>query len=151
NVPQTATSIKITPDVAGVQDGNTRQFSAKEYDQFGVALTTQPTFTWSLPSGSGSINSSTGLYTAPALGSGNLTAAIKATAASIMATAPVTTTDSSSATPSLQIQSIPNATNLTQNTPVSIIVDSASDNVNSWVLSLLSTAPGATEQTIASG
>src|SRR5262249_22931852 len=41
---------------------------------FGAALTAQPTFTWSIDSGGvGSINSSSGLYTAPTSGSGSAT------------------------------------------------------------------------------
>jgi hypothetical protein len=86
-VKQTATSIAITPVSPNITSGSTQQMTATEYDQFGTAMATQPTnFVWSLTSGGGSINSSTGLYTSPS--SGTL-AAIKATVSTFTATSQI--------------------------------------------------------------
>jgi subtilase family serine protease len=69
NVTQTLTSVVVSPASAGVVDGGQQQFSAVADDQFGKALATQPSFTWSMVSGAGTISAS-GLYTAPASGTG---------------------------------------------------------------------------------
>ncbi|MEI8195241.1 MAG: dockerin type I domain-containing protein, partial [Phycisphaerae bacterium] len=88
-VNPTLTSIGVTPATATVVSGQTRQFTATGYDQFGTALTVQPTFTWSVVSGVGSVDAS-GLYTASyAAGS----ASVKATSGSINNTAAVTVTN----------------------------------------------------------
>ena len=50
-VSQTLTSIVLTPDVAAVLPGYTRQFAADGLDQFDYDMTTQPTFTWSADAG----------------------------------------------------------------------------------------------------
>ncbi len=72
------TSIAITPTAPQVGNGGNQAFTAVAKDQFGNALAAQPTFAWSLVAGSiGSINPSTGLYTAPASGTG--TATVQAT------------------------------------------------------------------------
>ena len=72
-VSQTLTSISVTPGTATLGSAGTQQFAASALDQFGNALTSQPTFTWT-ESGIGSVNS-TGLYTAPAsTGSATVTA-----------------------------------------------------------------------------
>jgi len=63
-------SVVVTPASPTVADGGTQQFSAAVVDQFGNV--SQPTFSWSLVGGVGSVNS-TGLYTAPASGSGSAT------------------------------------------------------------------------------
>jgi hypothetical protein len=87
-VNQTLTSITVSPASATVADGTTKQFSATAFDQFGHALTTQPAFTWSLASGGTNIDPNTGLYTAPASGTGADT--VQATAGSVTGTASVT-------------------------------------------------------------
>jgi hypothetical protein len=73
-VNQTLTTIAVTPSgTTTVSESATQQFAASAKDQFGVALTSQPTFTWTT-SGVGSV-SSTGLYTAPgSTGSATVTA-----------------------------------------------------------------------------
>ena len=72
-VNQTWTSVVVTPANSTVNEGGTQQFSASALDQFGVAMASQPTFTWSL-TGVGSVSSS-GLYTAPGnTGSATVTA-----------------------------------------------------------------------------
>ena len=48
--------------------GGTQQFTAVGKDQFGASMSTQPSFTWSVVSGGGTINGS-GLYTAPSTAS----------------------------------------------------------------------------------
>jgi len=61
-VNQQPTSIAVTPVSAQIAVGGTQQFSAQVRDQFGNALATQPTVSWSV-SGGGTINSS-GLFSA---------------------------------------------------------------------------------------
>lgn len=58
-----ATTIVITPRVARIAPGKTRQFSAVVYDQTETALDVQPAITWSTDAEHGSI-SATGLFTA---------------------------------------------------------------------------------------
>ena len=59
----TLTSTTISPPSAVLSAGAAQQFTATENDQFGNALTTQPTWTWSVIAGSGVI--SNGLYMPP--------------------------------------------------------------------------------------
>jgi len=63
-VSQTLTSIAVSPATTTINIGTTKQFAAVARDQFGNAMATQPSFTWSVSSGGGSITS-TGLFTAP--------------------------------------------------------------------------------------
>ncbi len=65
-VNQVFTSITITPTAVpvSVPAGGTIDFSASGNDQFDDTLDTQPTFTWALTAGAGSIASTTGVYTA---------------------------------------------------------------------------------------
>jgi hypothetical protein len=88
-VAQTATSIAIVPaGPINLAENATQQFTATVYDQFGNALTTQPTDTWTLGTGSVGTLSSSGLYTAPgAAGS----ATVQATDGSLTASVSVTT------------------------------------------------------------
>ena len=87
-VRQTLTSITVGPGSA-LGSAATQQFTAAAYDQFGNTMQTQPAFTWS-NTGAGSINSSTGLYTA-SYTSG--TATVTATSGSASGSAVVTVTD----------------------------------------------------------
>ena len=68
-VSQTAGGITVKPAGATVADGGSKQLTAVLGDQFGTAMGTQPGFTWSIASGSGSVSNS-GLFTAPSSGSG---------------------------------------------------------------------------------
>jgi hypothetical protein len=79
-VGQVLTSIALTPSGAtvSVPASTTQSFIASGNDQFGKVMATQPTFAWS-STGAGSINASSGVYTASA--SVGATAAITATAA----------------------------------------------------------------------
>ncbi len=93
-VDQTLTSIMVSPSSANLNENQTQQFSAMAFDQFGTALSSQPTFTWSKTAGVGSVDSS-GLYTAP---NGTGTAAAQAASGSVTGTASVTV---SNATPTV--------------------------------------------------
>jgi hypothetical protein len=88
-VLQTLTTIKLTPSSATVRRGGKVQFSATAYDQFAIALNSQPTFTWQIVSGPGSITSS-GLYTAPSNKTGKAT--VQASAGGVSGRATVTIT-----------------------------------------------------------
>jgi hypothetical protein len=66
-------SVVVTPAIAVARTGVPRQFSAIALDQFQQPIAAE--YTWSLASGRGSINSSTGVYTPPATATG--TAVIK--------------------------------------------------------------------------
>jgi len=63
-VNQTLTTITVTAIGDAIVKSTWQQCTATAYDQFGFAMTMQPTFTWSVVSGGGSI-SSAGLYAAP--------------------------------------------------------------------------------------
>ena len=66
-VQSTIASITISPTTASVGATKTQQFTATAFDQFGVALSSQPTFTWAVSTGgAGGTIGTTGLYTAPA-------------------------------------------------------------------------------------
>ena len=79
-VNQSATSVTVSPTPAGVSLGASQQFTASAQDQFGLTMTVQPSFVWSIASGAGTI-STTGLYTAPNGSTGTL-AAVTATTVS---------------------------------------------------------------------
>ena len=63
DVVQTPTSIVVSPAPATVATSATQIMTAVEEDQFGLPMSAQPSFAWSAVSGS--INSGTGVYTAP--------------------------------------------------------------------------------------
>jgi uncharacterized repeat protein (TIGR03803 family) len=63
-VEQTLTTVSVTPAGGTIYQGQSKQFTATAFDQFGNAMSVQPTFNWSVSSGAGSVDS-TGLYTAP--------------------------------------------------------------------------------------
>ncbi len=87
-VNQTLTTASLTPATASVSDGQTSQFTATAKDQFGTALATPPTFTWTVDGGGVGTVTAAGLYTAPAAGSGSAT--VRATSGSVSGTASVT-------------------------------------------------------------
>jgi hypothetical protein len=84
-VSQTENHITLTPALASLSAGGSQQFSVQAIDQFGNAMSPQPTFTWSVLSGGGTI-STTGKYTAPATGT---LATIQATDGKFSATAQI--------------------------------------------------------------
>lgn len=85
NVTQAQTSIAVSPSLASLGGGGTQQFSATAYDQFGAAMAVQPSFTWAVTGGTGTINAA-GLYTS--LSTGTL-ATITATTGAFNSTAQV--------------------------------------------------------------
>ncbi len=86
-VDQTLTTISLSPASAALNLNGTQQFTATAYDQFHQLMSPQPSFTWTLFSGVGAINS-TGLYTAPtAPGSREV---VKAASGAVNSTATVT-------------------------------------------------------------
>lgn len=62
-VQQTATTIGVNPHKVSIANGATEQYSGKVYDQFNRLMRAQPTLTFSA-TGPGTINASTGLFTA---------------------------------------------------------------------------------------
>ena len=86
------TSIAISPASSSINELQTKVLTATGYDQFGSALAVQPTFTWSLQSGTGSQTPSGGLnaFTTYAAGQSSTTATLKAQSGSIFNTATVT-------------------------------------------------------------
>jgi len=70
-VDQTLTAVDVTPAVVSLAAGASQQFTAAAVDQFGQAMATQPSFTWSVASGGGTVDNG-GVYTAPA-GAGSAT------------------------------------------------------------------------------
>jgi len=86
-VAQTLTTISVSPATASAVAGTTLQLTAVAADQFGLALATQPGFTWAAIGG-GSITSA-GRFTAPATPS---TATITASASTVTGQATVTFT-----------------------------------------------------------
>ncbi|MGA2583457.1 MAG: Ig-like domain-containing protein [Tepidisphaeraceae bacterium] len=99
------TSIAVTPANASLERAASEQFSATALDQFGVALVSQPAFTWSTLGNIGSIDS-TGAYTAPDAGIGNAT--IIATSGNISGSTMVALIDDLSATVPAAQSAIPN-------------------------------------------
>ncbi len=82
----TLTSIALTPSNATINEDASQSFTASAKDQFGVALTNQPTFTWTVISGIGSVNAS-GRYSSPAASG---LATVQAASGGVMGTASVT-------------------------------------------------------------
>jgi hypothetical protein len=101
-VVQTVQTITVTPATATTVPGGQVQFGATAFDQFGLALATQPAFTWSVASGPGAVTA-TGLYTAPS--QGGVTARVKARASGVSGQATITVQD----VPFLTIQLPPSA------------------------------------------
>jgi len=84
SVVATVTSIVVTPNPAMLYYGETQQFEAVAYDQFGAAISPQPAFTWSAVSGE---ITSGGLYTAPTV---TVVDTVTATSGSVYGTSQVT-------------------------------------------------------------
>ncbi len=96
-VNPTLTSITLTPGSAALTAGRSQQFSVTARDQFGVPLSRQPAWTWSLAAGGGTVNAA-GIYTAPAAGPGSAT--VRVSGGGRSATASVTYTAPGLAAPS---------------------------------------------------
>jgi hypothetical protein len=81
----TLTTLQLNPNVVSLQTGQTRQFSAAGFDQFGQAIASIPTVAWSATGGSVSSN---GLFTAGSVAGSSFS--VRAQVGSISATAAVT-------------------------------------------------------------
>jgi hypothetical protein len=134
-VNQTTTSVSLSPGSVTLANGATQQFSAKELDQYGLAMANQPTFSWSINSGGiGTVNSS-GMYTAPGSGSGS--AIVTAIVGSFSGTASVTVQSTPAAPSNLtaQIQGprqiVLNWTDNSSNES-GFYIDWSSDGGNTW-------------------
>jgi hypothetical protein len=77
-VVPTYSSIAVVPATTTLAYGWQKQFAATADDQFGNPLASQPAFTWSLLSGTGTIDAQ-GLYTAPGSGNGSDTIGVTGT------------------------------------------------------------------------
>jgi hypothetical protein len=64
-VHQTPADLRITPHKEHVARGDTLRFRGVVLDQFNHAMRTQPTVTWAMQSGPGTIAANSGLFTAP--------------------------------------------------------------------------------------
>ena len=93
-VNQTLASITVSPSPVSLGGQSTQQFTATGFDQFGTALATQPSFTWSTASGATNVGtiSATGLLTAANL---SVTGAVTATSGGISGSGTVTVTGTS--------------------------------------------------------
>ena len=89
SVVQTPSSLSITPANVSLKNGAPQQFTAVAVDQFGQAMASPPVFTWQVNGGGGTI-SSTGLYTAPASGTGNVQVKVSANGRNAQANVTVT-------------------------------------------------------------
>ncbi len=90
-VNQAVNNIVISPSGVTLVPNSQRQFTATAYDQFGAALSSQPSFVWSSSNSNlGSINPATGLYSASNL-QGTTTVTATAGAVSGSATVNVST------------------------------------------------------------
>jgi regulation of enolase protein 1 (concanavalin A-like superfamily) len=137
-VNQTFTSIALSPTTPSISPLGTQQFTAIAKDQFGNPMAPQPSFTWSIYSGSGLINSSTGLYTASATGA---SATVRATSGSINGSTTVSIVNQS---PLLAASSYPNVANAVvgQGTALSVLgVDDAGESNLIYTWSVLDTPP----------
>src|SRR5262249_3008964 len=93
-VQQTLTSISLSPPSVTLMNGQTQTFTATAFDQFGNAMTTQPTFTW-IWSGIGTFkktSNTTLQYRAPSTGTGTATITVSVSGTSFTSTAAITAT-----------------------------------------------------------
>ena len=88
-VDQTLTSVAVSPGNLTLATNSHEQFTATGYDQFGNAMATQPSFTWSTSSSSLGSLSGTGLYTTGGLQG---MATVTATSGTLSATASIDVT-----------------------------------------------------------
>ena len=106
-VNQTLTTITVAPANTTLANGATQSFTATASDQFAQVLATQPVFTWSVaPGGAGGTVTATGLYTAPAAGTGSdtvqvMSGAVSGTASVTVAAAAAGLSDAGFESPSL--------------------------------------------------
>jgi subtilase family serine protease len=102
-VQQKVTSVGVTPGSATLATNGAQQFQATARDQFGNAMSTQPSFTWSM-TGIGTL-SGTGMYTAP---SSTGSATVQATGGGLSGSASVTVTGVPAAPTNLKATAVSN-------------------------------------------
>jgi hypothetical protein len=93
-VQQTLTSISLSPSSVTLMNGQTQTFTATAFDQFGNAMTTQPTFAWTW-SGIGTFkktSNTTLQYRASSTGTGTATITVSVSGTSFASTATITVT-----------------------------------------------------------
>ena len=93
-VQQTLTSISLSPSSVTLMNGQTQTFTATAFDQFGNAMTTQPTFAWTW-SGIGTFkktSNTTLQYRASSTGTGTATITVSVSGTSFTSTATITVT-----------------------------------------------------------
>jgi hypothetical protein len=100
-VNQTLTAIAVSPPSSNLNDAAQQQYTAVAQDQFGAALATQPSFTWTTSAGT---ISTSGLLTAPvtSVNNGHVTAAsggVSGAAAFTVTVQPPTVATPASASP----------------------------------------------------
>ena len=132
-VDQTATTVVLTPTTLSVSVGGAQTFTAAVDDQFGAALATQPTITWTVDGGGVGSISAGGVYTASAVGS----ATVRATAGALDASAAVTVTPVNTQPTIATATATPNPVTGTQAT----LAVSANDDGGESALSYTWTAP----------
>jgi O-glycosyl hydrolase len=88
-VQQTVASIGVTRQGSAIVKSTWQQLTATAFDQFGIAMSASPTFTWSVVSGGGSV-STTGLFSAP---SAAATPVVRATAGPVTGSITLTVLD----------------------------------------------------------
>jgi hypothetical protein len=130
------TSISVSPASANVVVNGTQQFTATAKDQFGIALASQPSFTWSIASGVGTI-STTGLYTAPASPG---SATVKAASGTVSGSAGVTVSSATGPTITMAAHVI-SQSSTTANLGV-LATDPAGASTLKYTWSVIGTAPG---------
>ncbi len=86
-VDQTFTTVAVNPANVLMHESSTQPLAATALDQFGVAMSSQPAFTWTLVSGGVGGVSSSGTYSSPAAAG---SATVDATSGSIVGVAAIT-------------------------------------------------------------
>jgi hypothetical protein len=95
-VQSTLTTIRVSPGPITLPAGGSQVFTGAAYDQFGTLMAPRPALSWSVSQGPGTIDATTGLYTARQAGG---TATVRASSGSISGTASVTISPPSTSHP----------------------------------------------------
>ena len=121
-VQQHATSVAVSPASATVAPNGTQAFTASLKDQFGAAMASQPTFTWSV-SGGGIVDSS-GVFTAGGTAGGPFTVTAADSGSSLQGTGSVTVSNS---VPTVAVNAAASPNPVTSGTTTSLSVLGADD------------------------
>src|SRR5439155_78233 len=121
-VQQHATSVVVSPAWATVAPNGTQAFTASLKDQFGAAMASQPTFTWSVSAG-GTVDSS-GVFTAGGTAGGPFTVTAADSGSSLQGTGSVTVSNS---VPTVAVNAAASPNPVTSGTTTSLSVLGADD------------------------